>query len=395
MGLFKSVAGFLEEKIDLSNMNQAQTVTGEDIKELNLKILAFYVGTSYIIDTLSKCEIKRVVKGKEVKDQLYYLFNVSPNMNQNATELKRKLLYTLYFENEALLFEEKGKLYVADSFLREHRPLKGDLFTNITLKDETKTFVRKAEDVFYFNLGEQNIKSLVDGIISEYIELMSYSMEIYKSNGDEKYKLILDNIKAGDTQFNEEFEKVVKKQLETFINNRKAVYPQFKGYNLEKISKGDGKTDSTDVRNLEKEVFEITSKCLKMPISMLYGNMTNVKEVIMSFITFTIDPLAKMIEEELTRKTGTMNDYLEGTYLNVDTTRIMHIDIFEVADKIDKLLANGTYTIDELRIKVGDTPLNTDFSEQHWMTKNYSTIENALIGEPKPSEVNSSLEGGD
>ena len=386
MGLFKSIAGFLEERINLS---EVETVTGKDTNALSIKILAFYIATSYITDTICKCEIKRFVNEKEVKDSLYYLLNVSPNINENASRFKKKFLLKLFFENEALIFEEKGNLYVADSFNKEEQPLKGDKFTDITLDNETKTFTRKASDVFYFYLGNENLKSLVDGMLDEFCDALSYSFDIYKSSDNEKYKLILENIKAGDKEFNEEFEKVVKKQLEKFINNRKAVYPQFKGYNLEKISNDDGKTDSSDIRNLKKEIFESTAQSLKIPISLMYGNMTNVKDIITSFITFSVDPLGKMIDEELTRKTGTMDDYLSGTYFHVDTTRIIHIDIFEIADKMEKLLCNGAYDIDELRIKVGDSPLNTDFSKQHWMTKNNSKIEDVLNSE---SEM---LEGGE
>ena len=52
----------------------------------------------------------------------------------------------------------------------------------------------------------------------------------------------------------------------------------------------------------------------------------------------------------------------------------MHIDVFEIAEKIDKLISTGMYSIDELRSKISDTILNTDWSDKHWITKNYSEI---------------------
>lgn len=379
MGVFKNIAGFLEKRIDLADM---ESVVGSIEDRLSTKALAFHLATSYIADTISKCEIKRFVNGKQVKDSFYYLFNVSPNINQNASELKSKLIFKLFTERDgALLFEDKGQLYVADSFIKESQPIKGDKFTNITLDNETKTFTRKASDVFYFKLDEGKLKALIDSMLNDYSEILKYSIDIYKSSNDDKYKLVLDEIQAGNKEFNEKFQTVIKKQLESFINNHKAVYPQFKGQSLERISKGEGKTDSSDIRNLRKEIFEATAEAFKMPVSMLYGNMTNAKDIINSYVTFRIDPLAKMISEELTRKTGTMDDYLSGTYFDVDTTMIMHLDIFEIADKVDKLLASGVYCIDELRGKLGEHPLKTDFSEQHWMTKNYAKIEDMLEAE--------------
>lgn len=371
---------WLSKEIDESEIS---AIAIDKLKSsLSTKKLAFYLATSYIANTISKCEIKRFVKGKAVKDSFYYLFNVSPNINENASQFKRKLIHKLFTDDDGVLvFENGGHLYVADSFIRESNPIKGDKFIQITLDDETKTFTRKASDVFYFKLDEGEFKSLIDSMLNDYADILNYSVDVYKSNNTEKYKLILDEVKVGDKEFNDNFEKVIKKQLEAFINNRKAVYPQYKGTNLERISTGDGKTDSTDIRNLTKEIFEETAKAFKMPISMLYGNMTNAKDIINSFVTFSIDPISKMISEELSRKTSTMQEYLEGTYIDVDTTMIMHVDIFENAEKIDKLIACGIYNQDDIRIKLGDNPINTEASKTYWITKNYSTIETALTGE--------------
>ena len=338
------LSNWLEKRIDLSDMKSAETIIGSIEDRLSTKALAFHLATSYIADTISKCEIKRYVNGELVKDRLYYL-------------------------------------YVADSFSHDYHPIKGDKFTNISLDNETKTFTKKASDVFYFKLDDGKLKTLINSMLEDYSEILKYSIDSYKSSNDDKYKLVLDEVKVGDKEFNENFEKVIKKQLEAFINNSKVVYPQFKGQNLERVSKGDGKTDSTDIRNIRKEIFEATAEAFKMPISMLYGNITNVNDIVSSYVTFRIDPLAKMISEELTRKTSAMEDYEKGTYVDVDTTNVLHTDIFAIADKIDKLIASGIYCVDEIRDKLGDSKLNTDFSKQHWITKNYSTIENVLSGE--------------
>lgn len=390
MGLFS----FLEKKIDLADVKQAETVIGNIEERLSTKALAFHLATSYIADTISKCEIKHFVKGKQVKDKFYYLFNISPNTNENASMFKSKMIFKLFNEGEVLIFEQGGNLYIADSYGIEYHPLKGDKFINITLDNETRIFNKKASDVFYFKLDDGKLKTLISSMLDDYTEILKYSFNTYKSSNSEKYKLILDEVRAGDKEFNENFEKVIKKQLEAFINNQKAVYPQFKGQDLELVKSVDGNTDSTDIRNLRKEIFEATAEAFKMPVSMLYGNMTNAKDIIASYVTFRIDPLAKMISEELTRKTSTMEDYLKGTYFDVDTTAIMHIDIFEIADNIDKLISSGAYCIDELRSKLGENILNTEFSMQHFITKNYAKIEDLLNDEIKVTNEEMKAEKG-
>lgn len=397
MGLFN----WLEKRIDLAEVECASDIVKDIEERLSTKALAFYIGASYYADVFSKCEIKHFVNGEAVKDKWYYLLNVSPNINQSAFELKSKMIHKALYDGEALIFENKGNLYLADSFNKEERPLKGDLFTEISLENETKTFTKRAEDVFYINFEDGKLKQLVYGMLDDYTEIFNYSIEMFKSSNSEKYKLIMDELRAGDKDFNEKYEKVIKKQLEVFINSRKAVYPQFKGYNLEKMDVASGTADASNITDLRKEIFEITAEAFKMPVSMLYGNMTNVKDIVSSFITFGIDPKAKFISEELTRKTGTYEDYSKGTYFDVDTTAIMHQDIFEIADKVDKMISSGVYCIDEIRAKLGENPLDTDFSKQHWITKNYSTVEDALKGEnqtvsaPPPTDVIETEKGGE
>ena len=138
-----------------------------------------------------------------------------------------------------------------------------------------------------------------------------------------------------------------------------------------------------EVRNLRKEIFESVATAFKIPTGLLYGNMTNVKDSVNQLVTFVIDPIAKMMSQELTRKTTYYEDYLLGCEIKVDTTSVYHMDLFDIADKADKFISSGIYCVDEMREKLGENLLNTDFSKKHWITKNYSTAEEALMGENK------------
>ena len=82
-----------------------------------------------------------------------------------------------------------------------------------------------------------------------------------------------------------------------------------------------------------------------------------------------------MIQTEINRKRCGKSAVIKGTYLKIDTTTVMHIDIFDIAEKIDKLIASGMYCIDELRKKLGDAELNTEESRKHFITKNYMNLD--------------------
>lgn len=369
------------------NKAEIQAIYDNAEAEYSFKKLALYIAISYIANAITKCEFKHYKEKKEVKDEVYYALNVSPNINENSSQLWNKIINYLFDKGEALVVSVNGELFCADSFSVDEKPIKGNVFSDVTVG--TFQFNKKfqAKDVFYFKLDQQNITKLFDDTYEKYGKMLAHALNSYSRSNQKKYKLILKNIKAGDPQFRKDFEDVVKKQLEAFIKNDNSVYPQFEGYNLEEFGNNTQTKDSSDVVALRKDVFDTVASALKIPISMMYGNMNNVTEVVNQFLTFAVDPVTDMIEEELTRKTNTFETWSKGNYIEVDTTCINHVDILNVAEKVDKLISSGTCCVDEVRSKTGMNPLDTDFSKTHWITKNYSTSENALKGGEEGEQI--------
>ena len=372
-----TIYDYLGKKVSKS---QIQAIYDNAEIEYSLKKLALYIAISYIANAITKCEFKVYKNNKEVKDETYYALNVSPNINENSSQFWNKVINYLYTKGEALIVSVNGELFCADSYSVDERPIKGNIYSGVSVN--TFQFNKKfyAKDVFYLRLDLENVTKLFDDVYEKYGKMMAYALKSYTRSNSKKYKLIIKNLKAGDKKFQKEFEEVIKKQLENFIKNDNAVYPQFEGYNLEEFGTNIQTKDSSDVIALKKDTLETVANTLKIPISMMYGNMNNVTEVVNQFLTFAVDPVTDMIEEELTRKTNTFEKWKEGNYIEVDTTCINHIDILNVAEKVDKLISSGTCDIDEVREKVGMNPLNTEFSKTHWITKNYSTSEEALKG---------------
>lgn len=380
-----SVMNFLNGFFNRSKFEES-SVTYDVTNRLNAKALAYYVASSYVADTISKCEIKHFKKNKAIKDNLYYLLNIKPNPNQTASEFKTKMIFKLFYEGEVLVFEHKGFLYVADNFLKERRPFdfKGDLFSSITMNYSTMNITRNASDVFYLELDDSNLKRLVDSMLDDYAELYSYSFENYKASNQEKYKLTLDMVEIGTGEDVARQREQRKAALSNFINNSKAVYIQHRGQNLEQISSISRVADSSDIRELRKEMFELTAQAFKMPVSMMYGTTTNTKEITANYLTFRIEPLAKKISEELTSKFCGYDGFVNEEFFDVDTTSIMHHDVFEVANDIYQLQSCGLYCVDELREKLGEAPLGTEQSQTYYITKNFLA-----------DESNKILKGGD
>lgn len=359
----------------------AETIIGDLKTSIYYKELALYTAITLIANAISKCEIKTYENSKEVKKEKYYALNVSPNLNQNSSQFWHKVIEKMIYDGEGLAVEVKDKLYCADSYGVEKYPILGNKYHGVTVEDFQFSKVFKSEEVLLFKLDDIHLKKLVDGLYQEYGQLLDHAVKSYKKINQTKYKLQLENYQAGDANFIKLFEEQIRGQLKTFIESDMAVYPEFKGQKLEDISPKSDVKDSSDIRNLRKDVFEIIGQTLKIPTSMMLGNITNMGEIVKVFLTFCIDPIADMISEELTRKLYSYQEWENGNYVKVDTSTINHIDILDVAEKVDKIISSGTCCIDEVRAIIDMPALNTEFSKTHFITKNYDTAENRLKGE--------------
>lgn len=346
--------------------------------------LAIQIAVGYIAGTLSQCEIKTYEAGKEVHGELYYRLNVSPNPNQNSSQLITKLVETMYYEGEALMVKEGPHLYVADGFSTDERPRRENVFTSVSIEKESVSRDYKASDAFLFSMSDRNVRQLVQLMFGDYGKVLAAAMDKFVSSNSDKFKLKIENIAAGDKDFQKTFEEQVSAQLKSFMESSKAVYPEFRGYNLERLDSGTSST-SSDVISMRKEVFETVAQAFKIPMSMMYGNITNMAEIVKVYLSICIDPLAQMISDELTRKTTDYESWLRGDKVVVDTSRILHVDILEVADEVEKLIGSGAFTINDVLKRCGYDTISDEFADAHYLTKNIASVDEAA----------SPLEGGE
>lgn len=366
---------FLEKKVETAEISP---VTQQILDQIAFKELALHIGISYIANTLSKCEFKVYEDGKEVKEKLYYKLNVSPNPNQNSSQFINQIIEQCFCYGSALVVKNNEELYCADNFdIEDDNPLKENIFHNVIFNCYTLKKKHKASDVYFFQLNNDNVKVLIDSLYTQYGEVISQALSAYKRTNGSKYKMILEQYKAGDTKFNQIYNDVLKAQLKTFMENNNAVYPQYNGIDLQEMQSGTPK-DTSDIISMRKETFEVVAQALKIPLSMMYGNITNMKEIRSSFLSDCIDPLATMIGEEITRKSYSYDEWKNGCEVVVDTTCVNHIDLFEIMANVDKGIASSFVCIDETRKAAGLRELKTDFSTSYFMTKNYMPAEDML-----------------
>ena len=347
--------------------------------ELYYKELAIYTASSLISNAISRSEVKTFMGGVPVKEQDYYLLNVAPNKNETASVFWHKVINRVIRRGEALVVDAGGALYCADSYGRLlTRPILGDVYDNVTVGNFTFAKKFTQDDCYMFRLDDVNVKQLIDGMYEQYGKILSSAAKSLRQNNGQKYKLHIDGMKAGDEDFNKEFENFIKKQLKTYMESDNAVYPEFDGYKLEPdTAYGNGKGSAADFISLKKELFSSVAGVFHIPDSMMTGNITNMNDIIGSFLTFGADPYADMISEGLNKRAGAEN-YTAGNFYQVDTSGILHRDIFNLASNVSAIIGSGVKCIDEVREALGDAPLNTEWSRKHFITKNFEEIERFL-----------------
>ena len=85
-----------------------------------------------------------------------------------------------------------------------------------------------------------------------------------------------------------------------------------------------------------------------------------------------------MLQEEINRKRYGYIGFTNGNYLKIDTSTIMHVDLLSVSTAIDKLVASGVFSVNDIRKMTGQTEIKEPWADKHFITKNYSEVEEAL-----------------
>ena len=109
----------------------------EEFTEVFFKELATACAINMIANTVAKCEVRTFNKGQPVKQDEYFLWNYEPNPNENSSDFMQHFITNLCYDNEALIVEVNGFLYVADSFSRREFAFKEDRVSTITVKGLT------------------------------------------------------------------------------------------------------------------------------------------------------------------------------------------------------------------------------------------------------------------
>ena len=352
--------------------------------ELYLSRMAFWSIVRKIGSAVAAVEWQTFRRGKKVRAKEYWSWNHSPNPNQTREEFFQKLIGQLFSEQEALIIETRdGSRYVADAFSKTER-LSGNIYQDINVNGENVPGVFSAKDIIHLEISGEKIKRILIAIASAEGKLLKSSVQGYIRAQGMRGILRIDDTAEADKDFDETYEDLVTNKFKKYFTSENAVLPLFNGYEFteRESSEGNSKANITgtrDIRNMIDDIVELTAQAMGVPVSIATGKSVTDADV-KAFMTYTVQPIVRMIQEEINRKVYGHNLVFSGTYVAANFSGVLYTDLFDVANPIDKLIGSGAFCINDIRIRLGLDVIDEPWAWQHWMTKNYSSVEDLLVG---------------
>lgn len=340
-----------------------------------LKKLAIQICVNHIADTVSQSRFKVRSKNEGMDKHIEYLLNQRPNRNQNASQFWQQVIYKLINDNEVLIIQtDSEELVIADDFVKEDFTFYDSVFKNVTAVGHTWERNFLMSDVFYLEYSNGQMKQIIDGLFDDYSEifgrLVKYQLHAHQLRAT--FSLGTLGRKTQDTR--DKFQGFVDKLTESFSKNTVAVVPLQDGTEYKEHSSG-GSTQSVEEVNKALNGFiDKVAMALKIPKSLLYGDMADTNEASKNYMKFCVNPLIKQISDEFTSKLFERSEIEQKNY-KLEIYPMTLENVFERATAIDKLISSSAYTPNEIRIKMGDEPSDDPKMNEHIRTKNYESVD--------------------
>lgn len=350
--------------------------------ELQIRKLCFDICVNMIANAIGRCEFRTFIKNEEVHEDEYYLWNVEPNANENSSMFLHKLVTQLCTNNEALVIDTRrrdGKeaLVVADAFQPPRLyPSKQNEYKGVTVGEVSYEKTFRENDVLHLKLNHAGIKGVIDAMYDSYAALITTAKDAYAWERGQHWKVHVNQMAQGEDGWEEKFRKLMDAQFKPFLTSRGALLPEFDGYLYEEVggSRSTKSADTRDIKALVEDIFDFTARGFLIPVVLVNGKVEATADANTRFLTNCIDPICDQLQEEINRKRYGFERWKAGDYIRVDSSSIIHFDLFANAASVEKLVGSGAYTINDVRRAANQATINEPWADQHYMTLNIATM---------------------
>lgn len=371
---------FLTQKKN-GEMQSVLDLISVDIKKMKITQMAIEKAVGMISHAIAKSEfVVQGVDGRKL-DDLYWLLNVRPNLNETATDFWIEVVQKLLKESEAVICVIGNRFYLADSFYTDNSVTRNRIYRNVVISanDETMQLNKQftSDQVIHLKAKNKKIYAFMKTVMSIHDDVVSAIENAIRLKNTPKFSFTIAGqmpvIRTLNTDGTERTLTIdeFKNNIKTMLESEKIEVVQLnKEMSLDKIAI-DTAVTSEDIVKMSREIFEECAFAFDIPKSVFLGEITEKADSTNEFITYAVSWIVELIQDSLNAILVGKEDYLKGEKIWIDLTKFKHRDLVESAGNLDKLRAIG-FSFDEIREAIGYEALNDDFGKERVITKNYT-----------------------
>ena len=87
--------------------------------------------------------------------------------------------------------------------------------------------------------------------------------------------------------------------------------------------------------------------------------------------------ICDQLQEEITRKRYGFGDWKQGNFVRVDSSAILHFDMFANAANVEKLVGSGAFSVNDVLRAANQATINEPWADEHFLTLNIARIQEA------------------
>lgn len=370
--LFQNKKGELQSLSDLISV---------EVKKMKITKMAVEKAIGMVAHAIAKSEFIVQGKNERLRNELYWSLNVKPNPNETATEFWIEVIQRLLKNSECLICISGKKFYIADSFQVNNSVMLNQIYSNITITANGESLqlnnTYTSDEVIHLKAKNKKIRAYMETVMKMHDDVVSAMEAAIKISKTPKFILkiagampVIRTLRADGTEQTltvDEFKKNIKNLLES---ENIEILQASNGLEISQL-KIDTAVISEDVVKISKEIFEECAFAFDIPKTVFTGEITEKADSTNEFITYAVGWVAEILNDAMNATLVGKESFLSGEYIWIDLSGFKHRDLVESANYLDKLRSIG-FSLDEIRQAIGWEPLNTPFSQERVITKNYT-----------------------
>lgn len=351
-----------------------------DMEKLNLSKLAIEKAIMMIAKAIAKSDILIQTESKE-KNKKEYRLNVQPNDHECGTVFWTEVVKQLLTEQEALIIPLNSKYYRATSWSHTNEVMLKRNYKDVTLScgGENLTIFStfQSDEVIHLRYDNARIRLYLQNVVGQFDKTVDSINAMMQLSSRPRFKLKLGTNalsfrekQADGTDKVMTKDQYVLKIKKLLTSDTLEVLTEQENASVEQLQIN----TTVKAEELAKMALQINNEvanAFDIPEAVFNGNITEKSDATNEFITYAVSPVAEVINDTLTAYVVGKDDYCsKNEKVMVWLARFKHVDVVDSAVNLDKLRGIG-FHLDEIRGMVGYPLLNTEFSTERALTKNY------------------------